>query len=347
VQACAERATAAAEQERMAQVAAWALREALAETLRVALHAAPASTPQEAPRVPDTPGGLGDPLEDPGPACPADGLSDEKPDALPGSGSGLAVRAAAWVASALACGAARPEAAPRAWHACGALLLQLHAAAPSLQHGPAQALLALGAALALRPALCALVGLRATGGGNAGTLAGLRAGPEVGCDGPAEQAAGATAERGQDGGGCGGGEARQAWVFLVGNTLLRLLDRLRPHPGQGPAADPARGAAEGAAAAPGARAGATLPHPGGPLQAHVPSAEDPRSGAACEEADQDAVAAAVILLLQECAAGQPPRATAAVLAAWAAGEAGPALQRAAEVEALHARAAGVRLGGVL
>jgi len=62
--------------------------------------------------------------------------------------------------------------------------------------------------------------------------------------------------------------------------------------------------------------------------------------------DQDAVAAAVLLLLQECAAGQPPRQTAAVLAAWAAGDAGPALQRAAEVEVLHMRMAGVRVSGI-
>jgi hypothetical protein len=341
----------AAEQERMAQVAVWALQESLAETLRAAPHAEPASDAREAPGVP---GGRGDPLdpqedpgplEDPGPACPADGLSDEGRDALPGSGPGLAARVTAWLAGALACGAARPAAAPRTWHACGALLLQLHAAAPGLQHGRAQAALALGAALALRPALCALVGLPAAAGGDARTLAGLHAGFEVGCDGPAEQAAGAAAERTRDGGGHRGGEASQAWVFLVGNTLLRLLDRLRAHPGQGPAADPARRAVGGPVAAPGLCAGATLPYPGGPLQAHVPSAADLASDGACD-VDQDAVAAAVLLLLQECAAGQPPRQTAAVLAAWAAGDAGPALQRAAEVEVLHMRMAGVRVSGI-
>jgi len=131
----------------------------------------------------------------------------------------------------------------------------------------------------------------------------------------------------------------------VGNTLLRLLDRLRAHPGQGPAADPARRAVGGPVAAPGLCAGATLPYPGGPLQAHVPSAADLASDGACD-VDQDAVAAAVLLLLQECAAGQPPRQTAAVLAAWAAGDAGPALQRAAEVEVLHMRMAGVRVSGI-
>ncbi|KAK9837008.1 hypothetical protein WJX81_006768 [Elliptochloris bilobata] len=86
------------------------------------------------------------------------------------------------------------------------------------------------------------------------------------------------------------------------------------------------------------------------LAAPVPQSCAERSATAAE---QRRFAEVAVWALQETL-DQPlsrnlssePQLTAFTLAQWAAGTAGPALQRAAQTEALHARATGVRLPGL-
>lgn len=347
----AEQQAALAEQRRFAELAAWALRETLQETLPCQ-RMGPAAVTGQRPSAPDQL-----------PAAPAAPAADAL-DAGQGygTGSGAAEQAAgavAWLSGALGAGLAQPKRAPAAWQCNGAMLLQLHARAAALQHGPQQSALALAAALALRPALCALAspvppGRRreraAAGPGDVpalGGLAGVGAAPQGPVRSPAEigsqrvsgcepLAAGGstTAQVPCDAGDVAGGRERSAWGFLAGNTLLRLLDllpvppaALTPHP----------------RASDRALIGAASPQscPAVPLLGPAQACAGPQLCLA----EQGVVAAAIIALLGEAAAGQAPRLTAATLARWAAGDAGPALRRAAGTEALHMRAVGVRLAG--
>ena len=364
----AEQQAAAAEQRRFAELAAWALRETLQASLPCQRMEPAAITGQHA----GAPDQL--PATETWPATEAlhAGLGSGSGE---GPGWGAAEQAAgvaAWLSGANGTGRAQPERAPAAWQRTGVMLLQLHTQVPALQHGPPQRALALAAALALRPALCALAcalpqersrGRAAAEAGEGPAAGGLADGPaeEQGlgrsnagsgerlgsghseCEplaavgaaasqasGEAREAAGAgahtldapTLERGAAGA-CAG--ARSAWGFLAGNTLLRLLDLLPLLP-ESPTLHPR-----------------TL---GGALAA-VP-AQGPAQGSAGQRlspAEQAAVAAAVIALLGEAVAGQAPRLTAAALSCWAAGGFGKTLRRAADVEALHMRAAGVHLAG--
>ena len=355
----AEQQAALAEQRRFAELAAWALRETLLETLPcqrmgpAAVTGQSSSAPDQLPAAEAAPG---TDATDPGlgfwPGC--------------STGSGASEQAAgivAWLSGALGAGLAQPERAPVAWRRVGAMLLQLHAQAPALQHGPPQAALALAAALALRPALCALAcpappergrELAAAGPGEGPAFEGpLHVGAaEQGLVGPAAEtgaqrglgcerlAAGgcntaqAPGDAGDAAGDAAGGRARSAWGFLAGNTLLRLLDLLPVPPGA-LALDPRAlgGALTGAAP----RRSGPAAVARGPVQTSA--------GPQLSLAEHDVVAATVIALLGEAAAEQAPRLTAATLVRWAAGDAGPALQRAAGTDALHMRAVGARLAG--
>ena len=310
----------------------------------------PAAVTGQSSTAPDQPPAAG--------TVPATDTLDAGLGFMPGcrTGSGAAEQAAgtvAWLSGALGAGLAQPERAPAAWRRAGTMLLQLHAHAPALQHGPPQRALALAAALALRPALCALACPVPPERSCEGAAAGPREGPgEALHVGAAEQGlkhpAAKTGAQGGSGGervvadasdipqppgqaGDAGGGPWSTWGFLAGNTLLRLLDLLPAPPGT-LTLDPCAlgGALTGAAP--------RQSHPAhGPAQAPA--------GPQLSLGEQAAVAAAVVALVGEAAAGQAPRLTAATLARWAAGDAGPALRSAAGTEALHMRAVGVRLAG--
>ena len=355
----AEQQAAAEEQRRFAELAAWALRETLQETLPCQ-RMEPAAV---AGQCPSAPGQL--PAAE---AAPATDALDAGLGFTPGCGTrfGAAEQAAglvAWLSGVLGAELAQLERAPVAWRRIGAMLLQLHAQAPALQHGPPQAALALASALALRPTLCALACPAPPERGRERAAAGPGEGPAL--EGPlhvgaAEQGlVGSAAETGAQrglgcerlaAGGCNtaqapgdagdaagdaaGGRAQSAWGFLAGNMLLRLLDLLPVPPG---ALTPHPRTLDGALTGAAPRQSCPAAHAHGPAQA-------PAGPRLCL-AEQAAVAAAVIALLGEAAAEQAPRLTAATLARWAAGDAGPALRRAAGTEALHMRAVGVRLAG--
>lgn len=353
----AQQQAARAEQRRFAQLAAWALHETLQESLPCQ-RTEPAAVTGQSSSAPDQL-----PAAE---AAPAADASDAGLGFGPGCGTGSraaeqAAGAVAWLSGALGAGLAQPEQAPAAWRRVGAMLLQLHAQAPALQHGPPQRALAQAAALALRPALCALAcpvprerrrelaSVDTEEGPALGELAGVgamehglgRSGAEAGT----QQGSGYerlavydfdTPQAPGDAGDAAGGRVRvrKAWGFLAGNTLLRLLDLLPAPPGT---LTPHPGALDGALTGAAPRQSCPAAPERGPALAHA--------GPRLSLAEQAAVAAGIITLLGEAAAGQTPQLTAATLARWAAGDAGPALRRAADTEALHMRAVGVRLTG--